>query len=136
MFRKFASAFALGLAWMPTSVSAADASLAMTCHELIGGAPDTDGNQYVLNGDVLTNHVSGKVEFLSSSKLTLLQRYPSMHVSTWSEHKVVGHKVHRTVYRKNDAGRVVGTMRETYDFDRSTVRDDVGRDDFCHHSGR
>lgn len=136
MFRKFALAFVLGLSWMPTLVSAANAPLAMTCHELIGGAPDPDGNQYVLNGDVLTNHVSGEIVFLSSSKLTLLQRYPSKHVSTWSKHKVVGHKVHRTVYRKNDVGRTVGVIREVYDFDRQTVRDDLDRADSCHHSGR
>jgi hypothetical protein len=122
---------------LPASLGAAPAvagPLVMTCHELIQGAPYPDGNQYVLDGDVLTNHAFGTVTFLSSSKLTGLT--PQGRAGTWTEHKVVGHKVYRAVYDKDRTGRTVRVVREVYDFDKQTVRNGSDHADSCHHSGR
>lgn len=116
------------------SAPAAAGALVMTCHQLIQGAPDPDGNQFVLDGDVLTNHAFGTVTFLSSSKLSVL--LPQGRASTWVEHKVVGHRLYRTVYQKDQTERTVRVTREVYDFDRQTVRSEFDHQDSCHHSGR
>src|ERR1700740_893148 len=87
------------------SAPAVAGSLVMTCHGLIQGAPDPDGNQFVLDGDVLTNHSFGTVTVLSSSKLAPLET--AGQAGTWSQHQVVGHKVYRTVYDKDRTGRTV-----------------------------
>lgn len=133
--RKLGFLLAAG-SFLPACLGSAPAvagSLTMTCHELIQGAPDPDGAQFVLSGDVLTNHAFGTVTFLSSSKLTGLTTQGRG--GAWSEHRVVGHKVYRTVYDKDRTGRTVRVVREVYDFDKQTVRNDVDRADSCHHSG-
>jgi hypothetical protein len=112
------------------SAPAVAGPLVMTCHELIQGAPYPEGNQFVLDGDVLSNHAFGTVTFLSSSKLTAVGS-----AGAWSEHKIVGHKVYRTVYDKDRAGRTVRVTREVYDFDKQTVRNGLDHADSCHHGG-
>jgi hypothetical protein len=113
--------------------SAVARELVMTCHEMIQGAPDPDGNRLVLDGDVLSNHAFGSVTFLSSSKLAMLTPVGHKGVSTWAEHRVVGHKIYRTVYWKDRLGNTVQKFRQLYDFDTQTYRDlPHGRDD-CHH---
>ncbi len=134
----FAASVIVGCA-LPTGLLAAP--LTMTCHELIQGAPDPDGNRFVLNGDTLTNEYSktaGTGAFLSSSELKMLTPFSSQtRVSTWATHRVVGHKVHRTVYWKNRAGKTVRLFHESYDFDAQTLTGDLsGKGDSCHHSGR
>jgi len=116
------------------ATSAMAGPLTMTCHEMIQGAPDPDGNQYVLDGDVMTNHAFGAVTFLSSSKLSPLT--PHGPAGAWTEHRIEGHKVYRTVYQKDRAGRTLHVSREVYDFDRQTVRGEPDHGDTCHHRGR
>jgi hypothetical protein len=111
------------------------APLVMVCHELVHGAPDSEGSEFVLDGDVLTNHTSGQVVFLSSSKLSLLTPY-AYGRSTWSRHTVEGHKVRREVLWKDRNGKTVRVFHDLYDFDAKTVRGDLSGDgDACHHSG-
>ena len=125
---------------VPTGTLAAP-PLIMTCHELIQGAPDPDGSRYVLDGDTLFRETPGAPEsrtFLSTSTLKRLTLFNNhTHSSSWATHRVVGHKVHRTVYWKTRSGVDVRTLRQVFDFDAQTLLDGPPPgSDSCHHTGR
>lgn len=114
--------------------------LQITCHEMLGGAPEPDVTTYEVRGDSLYVIDSGGVAKIISveGKQTNLGRHVDERgpEDSFATHILRGHDLTRTVFwqRPGEAQRQAFT--EKYDFDQQTVTDGETGEDSCHHNAK